>query len=61
MLKKSARKYLQNIRVSDNTLCGNCNLGDSMSEEKGYCGYLYMSVMDHRKATIISMGLLEKE
>ena len=42
MLKKSAKKYLQNIRASDKTLCGNCNSGVAMSEEKGDYRYMYI-------------------
>ena len=60
MLKKSAKKYLQNIRASDKTLRENCNTGVAMSEEKGYYGNIYMWVMEHIISNIISMGFLEK-
>ena len=45
MLKKSAKKYPQNIAASDNNLRGNYNSGVSMSEEKGDHGNIYMWVM----------------
>ena len=60
MLKKSAKKYLQNTRKYDKTLCGNCNEGVAMSEEKGDYGDLSMWVMDHGIANIIFIGFLEK-
>ena len=61
MLKKLAKKYLQNIRAYDKTLCGNCNTGFSMSEEKGDYGNLSIWVMEHGIEITISMGLLKKE
>ena len=61
MLKKSVKKYLQNIRGYDNTLHGNCNAGVTMSEEKGDCGNLSMWVMENGIETIMSTGFLEKE
>ena len=60
ILKKSAKEYLQNIRASDNTLCGNCNTGFAMSEEMGDYRNLYMWVMEHGIKNIRSMGFLKK-
>ena len=53
MLKKSAKKYLQNIRAYDKTLRGNCNVGVSMSEEIGDYGNISMWVIEHVIANII--------
>ena len=60
-MKKSANKYLQNIRSSDKNLRGNCNAGVAMSEEKGDYGYLSMWFMEHGIAIIVSIDFIEKE